>query len=141
MSPAPREIEQNLEWYSVHILHSVPACLPQPSWLFLGAHHKSRPDLFRSPLRWPRHHAFRDTCCPLAKTNKTPHHRPARFLPGFAAKAISRAPFTRATSPRVVFLAWGAPTCVGHINPTTQHHRLGCNCTLLLQANHPKCLL
>lgn len=29
----------------------------------------------------------------------------------------------------------------GHSNSTTQHHRLGCNCALLLQANHPECLL
>lgn len=95
---APRGRTEHRVVFSTH--SSLSAGLPQLSWLFLlGAHHKSRPDLFRSPLRRPRHHAFRDTCCPLAKTNKTPHNRPARFLPGFAAKAISRAPLTRATSP------------------------------------------
>lgn len=95
---APRGRTEPRVVFSTH--SSLSAGLPQLSWLFLlGAHHKSRPDLFRSPLRRPRHHAFRDTCCPLAKTNKTPHNRPARFLPGFAAKAISRAPLTRATSP------------------------------------------
>lgn len=81
---------------------SLPACLSPAGSFLRGAHHISRPDLFRTPLPRPRHHALRDTC-PLAKTIKTPdHHRPARFLPGFAAKAISRALPIRATSSRCV---------------------------------------
>lgn len=97
LPPAPRPTTFQTEPRVVFRTHSsLPAC-PQSSWLVppRSLPHDQTQSVPQSPGR-PRQHVFRDTCL-LANTTRKPYHLPARFLPGFAAKATFCAPSLRAT--------------------------------------------
>lgn len=77
---APRDQTEPRVVFGTH--SALPASLSPAGLFLLGAHHISRLNLFRSPLRRPGHHAFRDnlpTREVQQNTRPPPRSLPSRF--------------------------------------------------------------